>query len=57
LQEATTEVVHKRLLEIGGDGGLVAIDAQGNISMEFNTDGMYRASVDANNHKTVAIYK
>lgn len=43
LEEAANEVIHKRILEIGGDGGLIAIDAQGNIAMPFNTEGMYRA--------------
>ncbi|RDK88245.1 isoaspartyl peptidase/L-asparaginase family protein [Marinirhabdus gelatinilytica] len=43
LAEATNEVIHKRILEIGGDGGLIAVDAQGNIAMPFNTEGMYRA--------------
>ncbi|MDP5101778.1 MAG: isoaspartyl peptidase/L-asparaginase, partial [Nonlabens sp.] len=40
LEQATKEVVQKRLPEIGGDGGLIAVDAQGNISLEFNTAGM-----------------
>jgi len=57
LIDACREVVQKRLLAIGGDGGLVAIDAQGNISMEFNTEGMYRASIDTQNKLTTAIYK
>lgn len=41
--EAASEVIRKRLLEIGGDGGLIAVDAKGNIAMPFNTEGMYRA--------------
>jgi len=57
LQEATHEVVQKRLLELGGDGGLIAVDSQGNISLEFNTAGMYRAFAKANSPKTIAIYK
>ncbi len=42
LDEAANESVMKRLLDLGGDGGVIAIDAQGNISMPFNCDGMYR---------------
>jgi beta-aspartyl-peptidase (threonine type) len=57
LEQATNEVVQKRLLELGGDGGLIAVDAQGNISLEFNTAGMYRAFAKANAPKTIAIYK
>lgn len=57
LQEATHEVVQKRLLELGGDGGLIALDAQGNIALEFNTAGMYRAFAKAKSPKVIAIYK
>jgi beta-aspartyl-peptidase (threonine type) len=31
-----------KLTELGGDGGVIALDAKGNISMEFNTSGMFR---------------
>ena len=44
LKEACAEVIQKRLLDIGGDGGLIAIDVAGNICLEFNTEGMYRGS-------------
>lgn len=56
LEEASNEVIHKRLLEIGGDGGLIAIDTKGNIAMPFNTEGMYRASKSSNGKEEVAIY-
>lgn len=42
LEEAATKVIHERLAEIGGTGGVIAIDKAGNISMPFNTEGMYR---------------
>jgi L-asparaginase / beta-aspartyl-peptidase len=42
LQEACDTVVHDRLLALGGDGGLIAVDANGNVALPFNTDGMYR---------------
>ncbi len=57
LEEATSEVIHKRILEIGGDGGLIAVDSKGNISMPFNTEGMYRASKNSEGIKEIAIYK
>ena len=57
LQEAASEVIHKRILEIGGDGGLIAVDANGNISMPFNTEGMYRALKTSEGKKEIAIYK
>jgi beta-aspartyl-peptidase (threonine type) len=57
LEEAASEVIHKRVLEINGDGGLIAVDAQGNITMPFNTEGMYRASKNWEEKKEIAIYK
>ena len=57
LAEACKEVVHHRLLEIDGDGGLIAVDGQGNIAMPFNTEGMYRGSWKAGEEALVEIYK
>ena len=42
LDEAGEAVVHGKLKEIGGSGGLVSVDAQGHVHMPFNTVGMYR---------------
>lgn len=56
LKEATREVVQNRLLKIGGDGGLIAIDKNGNIALEFNTDGMYRACKDSEGRVEIGIY-
>jgi len=57
LEEAASEVIHKRILEIEGDGGLIAVDAEGNIAMPFNTEGMYRAFKTSEGNKEIAIYK
>ena len=57
LKAASEEVIHKRILEIGGDGGLIAVDAEGNIAMPFNTEGMYRALKTSEGEETVLIYK
>lgn len=57
VEEASNEVINKRILEIGGDGGLIAVDAKGNIAMPFNTEGMYRASKSSNGNEEVFIYK
>lgn len=57
LEEATSEVIHKRILEIEGDGGLIAVDSKGNIAMPFNTEGMYRASKTSGGGKVIGIYK
>ena len=49
-------VVKEKLVKIGGEGGLIAVDKVGNISLCFNSDGMYRASVGAQQDLLVAIY-
>lgn len=56
LAEAADEVVHKRLLNIGGDGGLIAVDAHGNVALPFNTEGMYRAMRTSAGKNNIAIY-
>ena len=43
--------------ELGGTGGLIAIDKDGNIAMPFNTSGMYRAHIGPNSKPVVEIYK
>ncbi len=56
LEDAAREAVMDRLTQIGGDGGIIGIDRQGNITMPFNCEGMYRAS--KNQQQTVIkIYK
>jgi len=57
LEAAASEVIYKRILEIAGDGGLIAVDAKGNITMPFNTEGMYRASKTSEGKKEISIYK
>ena len=56
LQEAAEEVIQKKLPNLGGDGGIIAIDKNGNISMEFNTAGMYRAHMNAEGDLKIGIY-
>ena len=43
-------------VEMGGSGGIIALDPGGNISLTFNTPGMYRASMDASGEVFVGIY-
>lgn len=57
LQQAADEVILNRILKIGGDGGLIAVDANGNIAMPFNTEGMYRGFKTSEGKDMVAIYK
>ncbi|TXH44112.1 MAG: isoaspartyl peptidase/L-asparaginase [Burkholderiaceae bacterium] len=57
LGAAAEAVVMGDLVRMGGTGGIIAIDRLGQISMPFNCEGMYRASLDAQGHVTVAIYR
>jgi len=57
LKEATTDVIKNKLSKLGGTGGVVALDKNGNMSFEFNTAGMYRASMDDKGKLVVKIYK
>ena len=56
LQEACEKVVHEILPSIGGDGGLIGVDASGNVCLAFNTEGMYRAFRDSDGKREIAIY-
>ena len=56
LKEAATYVVNKKLVAVGGEGGLIAIDQHGNIEMPFNSEGMYRASKRQGEEIVVSIY-
>lgn len=57
LKEACDIVVYQKLVKIGGEGGLVAIDANGNIEMPFNSEGMYRAMRKSGGEIYLGIYK
>ncbi len=57
LKQACDIVVHDKLVKIGGEGGLVAIDKSGNIEMPFNSEGMYRACKSSSGINEVSIYK
>jgi beta-aspartyl-peptidase (threonine type) len=57
LKDATKEVIQQKLTKIGGDGGVIAIDKNGNMVFEFNTAGMYRASMNDKGELSVKIYK
>ncbi|MHB8261766.1 MAG: isoaspartyl peptidase/L-asparaginase family protein [Bacteroidia bacterium] len=57
LKQACEVVVMNKLVKMGGEGGLIALDAYGNISLTFNSEGMYRASKKQDNSLYIAIYK
>ncbi len=56
LEEAAHEVIQNKLPALGGDGGIIAIDHEGNVAMEFNTAGMYRASMNKNGDLKIGMY-
>jgi beta-aspartyl-peptidase (threonine type) len=56
LKNAADEVVMKKLVKIGGEGGVIALDKEGNIAMPFNSEGMYRASIDVDGKVFIGIY-
>ncbi|WP_299005101.1 isoaspartyl peptidase/L-asparaginase family protein [uncultured Tenacibaculum sp.] len=56
LKEATKDVIQNKLTKLGGTGGVVALDKNGNMSFEFNTAGMYRASMNDKGDLVVKIY-
>lgn len=56
LKEAADAVIEK-VGKLGGKGGLIALDKDGNIAMSFNSDGMYRGRIGADGQPVVEIYK
>ena len=56
LQQACEEVVLKKLVAMHGEGGLIAVDADGNTTLIFNSEGMYRAMQSSDGTSLVAIY-
>ena len=57
LQEACDLVIKERLLEIGGDGGLIATNTHGDVYFAFNTEGMYRGFKHSDGRQQTAIYE
>ncbi len=56
LKRAADEMILQKLPHLGGDGGLIAVDAKGNVALPFNTEGMYRGYVKSNGKIVVDIY-
>ena len=56
LQEAGDEIINKTLRDVGGDGGLISVDKDGNVAMPFNTPGMFRGYLKSTGEKVVLIY-
>jgi beta-aspartyl-peptidase (threonine type) len=52
-----TEVIHGKLAAAGGEGGVIAIDAAGNIVMDFNSIGMFRGARDGHGLRQIGMYR
>lgn len=57
VQEAAREVIFNKLEPARGFGGVICLDKDGNIAMEFNTEGMFRAFARSNGEKTIKIFR
>ena len=57
LQAAADEVVMRKLVEFGGEGGVIAMDQQGYIATPFNSSGMFRGRIGADGQPVTEIYK
>ncbi|XXF79244.1 isoaspartyl peptidase/L-asparaginase [Myxococcaceae bacterium GXIMD 01537] len=57
LEKAADTVINDVLVKAGGEGGVIALDARGNVAMPFNSPGMYRGYMGAAGEPSVAIFK
>ena len=56
LKRAAAEIINQEIPSMGGNGGAIALDAEGHVAMPFNTDGMFRGWIGADGVPHVAIY-
>ena len=57
LERAVHLVIHEKLARAGGEGGVIALDPAGNIAMDFNSIGMFRAARDSHGRREVGMYR
>jgi beta-aspartyl-peptidase (threonine type) len=57
VEAAAKEVVEKKLVEVGGSGGVICLDRFGRVAMVTNTSGMFRAYGNSSGDRVVAIFK
>jgi beta-aspartyl-peptidase (threonine type) len=57
IQDAADKVIHEKLVKLGGEGGVIGLDAKGNIMMSFNSNGMYRGYIKQDGRAQVKIFK
>jgi beta-aspartyl-peptidase (threonine type) len=56
VDDAARQAVHGTLKAVGGEGGVIAVDRAGNVAMQFNTEGMFRAARDSKGRREISIY-
>lgn len=56
IKRATKELLHKKLKKANGEGGIIAVDKNGNISMDFNTPGMFRGYLKSNGEEEILMF-
>lgn len=56
-EEAAEEIIHEKLPQLGGSGGLIAVDEEGNVVWQFNTQGMFRGSADQSGWMEIGMYQ
>ncbi|MEX0747165.1 MAG: isoaspartyl peptidase/L-asparaginase [Rhodothermales bacterium] len=54
--EAASAVIHGKLKEMGGEGGIVGLDRHGNVAMVFNSDGMFRGHIDHDGNVEIMMF-
>ena len=57
IKKAANHIVMEKLVEKGGEGGIIAVDKNGNVAMPFNSEGMYRGYAKQGSPRYVKIYK
>jgi len=57
LKDALKEVIHNQITNLGGDGGMIALDKEGDIAWDFNTKGMYRAYKKSTGEHKIAFFE
>ena len=57
LGDACNQIVNVTLRDMGGEGGLIAVDHSGNVVLPFNSEGMYRACITSDGAPHVAIFR
>jgi beta-aspartyl-peptidase (threonine type) len=57
IEAAARQVVQEKLKRLGGEGGVIAIDRRGHITLEFNSEGMFRGARDSLGRREILIYR